>query len=152
MIKERVKMGLALDITDTKGIKTRYHIIKSFEWQDCTLKIKLFSYVNQATRDAEKKAVEQNNRVKAWAEELNKKQAELDALVGNPDEAEKIALLADEINKMKLDENRPQPVEEVDRHYTEDEITLDYCGTPITLDLLYQKLAETGKYKGAKSI
>ena len=145
-------MGLTLDITDARGVKTCYHIIKSFEWEDCKLKIKLFSYVNQDTRNAEKQAIEQNRLVKAWTDELAKMQAELDRLIGNEDAVERVAELTDLINQKQLDDNRPQPVEIVERHYSEDEVELEYCGSPITLESLYQKLASEGKYKGAKSM
>lgn len=146
-------MALALDITDNKGVKTRYHAIRSFEYKDGRLSVKLYSYVNQATRDSEKIASSQNAQAQAYEDNLQALRSELDSLIGKTDEESvaRVSELSEQINTLTLDPERPNFVEVVDTHYAEDEVKLDYF-EPITTEALYNKISASGRYSGATSV
>lgn len=152
-------MALKLDITDEKGVKVRYHAIRSFKYTpEKTLEVSLYSYVNQATRDTEKNIVEQNAAAVAYDNNLNQLRAELtkasDEIIAdenNADARDRAIKLTDQVNELTLSPDRPYVTEVTDTHYTEDVILLPYI-EPLTLDSLYTLLASDGKYKGAESI
>ena len=144
-------MALKLDITDSKGVKTRYHRICSVEFNASTIIVKLHSYVNQATRDSEKNAVDQNAKVRAYEDKINALRLEFDGLIGNEDETERTVELSNQINELELDPARPQYSPVVDTHYSEDEVTLPALEN-FTLDAVYALLTADGRYKDAEAV
>lgn len=152
-------MALKIDITDGKGVKTRYHVIRSFKYeQDNGISIEVYGYVNQATRDAEKKAVLQNENARAYDLNLDSIRQQLDEASKtyqldqeNIEARDKAVELTENINSLALDPNRPTFVLTPETHYSVETIGIPYF-EPITLEGLYSKLATEGKYVGAESI
>lgn len=138
-------MALAIDITDEKGVKTRYHAIKGFSCDGEVITAKLRSYVNKETRDAEQHTLENNQRVVEYERGIEERIAKLDALTAQQederDEAE-IQRLAEEINTLKLAEDKPTYQQVIDRYYSEQEVQVPYF-EPFTVGALYAKITET---------
>lgn len=144
-------MALKKDITDEKGVKTRYYRIKGIELEGGKIRVKLHSYVNQTTRDSEKNAIEQNAKAQAYQDSLNAIRAELDSLVGNSDEDDRVRELTDQVNAMESNPDRPAFTTIVDTHYGEDEVVIDNVET-LSLEAIYEKLIADGKYAGSESV
>lgn len=152
-------MALKIDITDDKGVKTRYHKIKSFTYEDGKITVKLASYVNQSTRDAEKNAVDGNALASQFDATTEQIRNELDQLSsqlspngeGDKDVIARIKELSEEVNTRVADPNRPRYTQVVDRFYDEAEVELAYF-EPLTLEGIYAKLSTEGRYTGAESI
>lgn len=152
-------MALQIDITDIKGVKTRYHRVRSITLAGDTIEIKMRGYVNQATRDAEKNALKNNEASDAYDRETEQIRQQLDALSaqlqpngeGDPAVIEQIKELSQQVNDRTSNTARPQWTPVVDRYYDETDITLPVF-EPLTLDGIYQRLAAAGKYAGASNI
>ena len=152
-------MALKIDITDEKGVKTRYHKIKKFEYKDGVLLVKMSSYVNQATRDAEKEAVEINRQALQYDRTTDELRDELDQLgsqitpngEGDEDIINRVKELSNEVNERVTNPNRPQYVDLVDKAYGETDVELPYF-EPLTFDGIYAKLSTGGRYTGAESV
>lgn len=144
-------MALKLELTDNKGVKTRYYRIKSMEIEGGKIRVRLFGYVNQATRDAEKVALEKNALADAYDNNLYTLRQELNGSLGNEDETERIAELSSQINDLEFATDRPTRSELADTHYSEDDVVVDYF-EPLTTEGVYQKVAQTDKYAGAESV
>jgi hypothetical protein len=152
-------MALQVDITDEKGVKTRYHKIRSILFDTDNIVVTMRSYVNQATRDAEKKAVEGNALATKYDNEINDLRAQLDELSaqlqpngeGDPAVIEQIKELSQQLNDKVSAPDRPQYYQIIDKYYNESTIELPIID-PVTLDALYVKLASVGQYNGAVSV
>ena len=152
-------MALKIDITDDKGVKTRYHKIKSFEYQGESLNVKLTSYVNQATRDAEKLAKEMNVQAREYDERTDELRAELDSVSkqltpdgkGEPEVVARAIELSNEVNERVSNPSRPTYQSETDKYYTETAVELEYF-EPLSIDAIYTKIAEKSQYSGAEKI
>ena len=136
-------MALQKDITDAKGVKTRYHAIKAFSCDEKEIKITIRSYTTKTTREAEKKAIENNILATNYEKQITDLTTELDNLLGatEPEKLARIDFLTNEINRLSLAENRPRLVEVEDRFYSEMEIAIPYF-EPISVELLYDKICE----------
>ena len=136
-------MALQKDITDSKGVKTRYHAIKNFACDGEKINIKIRSYTTKAVREAEKEAIDNNIATKKYNQKIADLSAELDGLVGLTDEVStaRIVELTKEINRLSLAKDRPQYTETPERFYSEMEIAMPYF-EPISLDLLYDKICQ----------
>jgi len=149
-------MALKIDMTDEKGVKTRYHMVRSFTYDKTNIRVSMFSYVNQATRDSEKNIIESNLVAMEYEAELNTVKSQLQELIdkltaGDETVREEIAILTDRLNTMTLAEDKPVYKEPIDTHYSEVEITMPYL-EPLSLEALYIKLTESGIYAGAELI
>lgn len=152
-------MALKIDITDDKGVKTRYHRIKSFRYSPDELIVTLASYVNQSTRDAEKEAIDGNRLAEQYDATTEELRNELDNLSsqlspngeGDPEVIARIKELSTEVNERVTNTNRPQYSQVVDKSYDTYDVNLPYF-EPLTLDGIYAKLAVEGRYTGAESI
>lgn len=152
-------MALKIDITDEKGVKTRYHKIKTFTFNGTNLTVQLSSYVNQAVRDAEKQAVDNNKLAEQYDNDTNDLRAELDRLsaqiqsTDDPDPAvvDRAKELSDTLASRATAQDRPVYATVTDRHYSEITVEVDYF-EPLTIDGIYAKLATEGRYAGAESI
>lgn len=152
-------MALKIDITDEKGVKTRYHKIKSFEYKDGYLKVTITSYVNQTTRDAERSAIEENKQAEIYDNNVEQLRAELDHLSaqlspngeGDADVITRVKELSQQVNDLVSNPDRPTYQPPTDKYYSEQEVNLPYF-EPLTLDGIYQVLASEGRYGGAESI
>lgn len=152
-------MALKLDITDEKGVKTRYHKIKSFEYDGKELTVKLTSYVNQAVRDAEKNEKETFENAVEYDKRTDELRKELDTLSkqltpegkGEPEIVAKAVELSNEVNERVTNPDRPQYLELKDKSYNETEIKMEYF-EPLTLEAIYDKLSTGDKYANAEKI
>lgn len=152
-------MALKIDITDEKGVKTRYHKIKSFTYDGDLLKITLASYVNQGTRDAEKSAVDGNSLARQYDTTTEELRAELDSLSaqlqpsgeGEPDVIAKIQELSQQVNDRVLNPDRPNYATVTDKYYDTYDVDLHYF-EPLSLEAIYAKLSLEGRYSGAETI
>lgn len=152
-------MALKLDITDDKGVKTRYHKIKSLEYDGEELKIRLVSYVNQAVRDAEKLAKETTKQAFEYDKRTEEIRKELDTLSsqltpdgkGEPEVVARAVELSNEVNERVTNPDRPQYQEATEKSYNETEIKMEYF-EPLTLEAIYDKLATGDKYANAEKI
>jgi hypothetical protein len=144
-------MALKLEVTDNKGVKARYHRVRSLEFGGGKIKVTLFGYVNQATRDSEKNALDGNAKARAYEDNLASLRAELNDIIGNTEQEERVVELTNQINELELATDKPKFTEVVDTHYSEDEVEIDYLEA-MTLEGVYTKLAESGKYGGAERI
>lgn len=153
-------MALKIEITDEKGVKTRYHKIRGFIYNGDVLTVRLISYVNQTIRDAEKDKTENNAQAIAYDKNLDAKRRELDELSkqvspsgeGEDDVIARIKELSAEVNDLASNPNRPQYQSLFNNFYDEVELDIAYF-EPLSLEAIYKKLAqETNRYKGAESI
>lgn len=152
-------MALKIELTDEKGVKVRYLKIHEYKGNSEKITVTLRSYVNQATRDAESQAVEQNRLASEYDANLDKLRSELDSLSsqlqpngeGDEEVRARIAELTKEVNSLTLDADRPSYVEEQDRYYSEQEVELDYF-EPISLSALYKAISELPEYAGAEQV
>lgn len=149
-------MALKKDITDSKGVKARYHRIRSFNYEDGKLTIVLVSYVNQTTRDAEKTTLDGNvlaTNYDADTEQLRKQlQPLIDAVQsGDEDKRDELKELSNQINEREFSQDRPTHSPVVDTAYSIDEVVLDYF-EPLSLEGIYTKLTEGERYAGAETI
>lgn len=150
-------MALKLDITDEKGVKTRYHAVKSYQLKDSQLEVTVKSWVNLETRDAERLGEANNADAKAYDAETETLRQELDALsaqLANGDDSvqDRVVELSNQVNERTLNNERPTYLKVVDRHYTENTTVMDYF-EPITLEAIYNRLtAEGAKFYGAETV
>ena len=152
-------MALKIDITDGKGVKTRYHKIKSFTYEDGVVTVTMTSYVNQTTRDAEKKAKESAAAAEKYDQDTEALRRELDQLSaqlqpngeGDPEVAARIKELSGQVNERVSNPNRPQYLPPVENEYDEQEVKLAWF-EPMTMDALYQALTTLERYAGAEAI
>lgn len=152
-------MALKIDITDEKGVKVRYHKIKSFKYADGNLKITLASYVNQATRDAEKIASDSNVLAEQYDATTDQIRAELDSYSaqltpngeGDPEVIAKIQELSQQVNDRVANPDRPTYTQVADKYYDTYDTELPYF-EPLSLENIYAKLSVEGRYAGAESI
>ena len=146
-------MAIQKDITDNKGVKTRYHKLDKFVACDDSITANIKSYTNASVRDAEKQAIDNNKRAIAYDAEIQTLRNKLDkAQTENVDGAKDdfVAQLVDEINKKEFDTARPRLVEVVERHYSEKEFKISYF-EPITQEAIYNKLMEDySEFEGGK--
>lgn len=152
-------MALKVDITDDKGVKTRYHRIEAFTYRDGKLKVSVRGYVNQTTRDAEKLAVESNQQALQYDMDTEDMRNQLDNLSaqlqpngeGDPEVIAQIQELSAQVNERVSNQARPLYSQVVDKYYDESEVELDWF-EPLTMESLYAALAQTERYLGAESI
>ena len=149
-------MALKIRIRDNKGVIVRYHKIKSFEVKDGKIEVTLWGYVNQAMRDSEKNAIENNAVLDSYKQETEELRSRVDSLSaelagGNEDVKDEVVELSNQLNDRQLDPNRPQFQTIEDKHYNEDKTTIDLF-EPLTFESIYEKLLADGKYVGAESV
>lgn len=132
-------MAIQKDITDIKGVKTRYHILREFQTDTREITAKIRSYTTKATRDAEKAVEANNTKFFAYEEKISQLQAELDKIIGDETQTEKIAQLSEELNALSLSEKRPVFQDFQETHYAEREVRLDYF-EPLSIDAIYDKI------------
>jgi len=144
-------MALKKDITDSKGVKARYHRIKTIDINVDTLTVRVFSYINQETRDAEKKALDGNAKAFEYDQNIQLLRNELTPLIGNPDEDERVKELSEQINELEYAEDRPVYAEVSDTHYDEATVEIDRPEV-FTLDTIYAEVVKLGRYAGSESI
>ena len=155
-------MALKIDITDGRGVKTRYSAIRSFLYERGKLKVTLYGYVNQATRDAEKQLEQAVIDAEAYDLETQRLADELDVLAPkqhDPTLTEQelealrveVAELTKQVNDRKLNPDRPRVEQIPDTHYSEHVIEIDYF-EPLSLSGIYDRLVETDRYSGAEKV
>lgn len=149
-------MALKKEITDNRGVKTRYHSIVSFVCNKKVIVLRVYSYVNQVMRDSEKAVDTQNQKALEYDEATDALRAELDSqsaklVAGDESVRKRIVELTDEVNERTLNPDRPQQANYEAKHYSEMEIVIDYF-EPITMEGLYDKLAETTQYGGSEKV
>lgn len=151
-------MALKLDITDSKGVKTRYHKVKSFEVKDGKVIVTVSGYVNQAMRDYEKNATENNDTVEAYRQETERLQELVDAksaeLANNQDNQElhdEVVRLSNDLNARHLNPDKPVFMTPEDKYYTTEQVEINYF-EPLSYEGIYGKLLELPKYSGAEKI
>ena len=66
-------MAIQKDITDNKGVKTRYHKLDKFVACDDSITANIKSYTNASVRDAEKQAINNNKRAIAYDAEIQRR-------------------------------------------------------------------------------
>lgn len=151
-------MALKLDITDAKGVKTRYHKIKSFEVREGKVIVTMSSYVNQTMRDYEKNANENNVAYETYRQETEALQNEVDTksnqLASDQENEElrnEVVELSNQLNERLMNPDKPVWVTPEDKYYADEKVELDFF-EPITFESIYTKLLEDGKYVGSESV
>ena len=161
-------MAIQIDITDDKGVKTRYHKIQKYTYdaektskadpnvKTCdTMTITLRHYVNATLRDAQKNALAQNAKVDAYEKNEMDLQAQLmDLMTKNTDGSldAQVESISDKLNALFIDTNRPKRVDATDKFYYEDEIEIPFS-EPISQATIYDYLiSNVPSYKGGVKI
>lgn len=146
-------MALIKDITDSKGIKTSYHKIQSFTYEDGKLVVRVASYASKGMREAEQAVEEQIQDYNDYEKETDVTRTELDKLVskqieGKKVDVEEVKRLTGIVNERSFAEERPQLVEPIQTSYDIAEVELEYF-EPLTLEAIYTKLSEIERYSGS---
>lgn len=138
-------MALKIDITDEKGVKTRYHKITRVEFDSTSVYVTLIGFVNATLRDAEKANQDIAESYQAYQDELDTLK---DQVSTTPEGVEKDELRTKLADKLASAPARPELVK---LNYNERSVTLPYF-EPLSISSVYGKLAETGEYAGAENI
>lgn len=139
-------MALKKDITDEKGVKTRYHKIVKLEVFATYIVVYLLGYVNASLRDAEKVDLERAEAYQLHELNLTKiKEALADSTLSSDERSNLLTELNDAIV------NTPPAPDNLQLHYAETSTIIDYF-EPLSIPLVYQKLTESGDYEGAEQV
>lgn len=148
-------MALKKQITDEKGIITRYHKIQSFETDRRTIMIQIRSFVTDALRQKELQAEQQNTDADTAAAGIAILQAQISGLMEQNTDGSKtdeIKDLTEQLNTQATNQDAPRYVPVNQLHASELEVKLEYF-EPISLASLYQALATgTGDLAGATEV
>jgi len=144
-------MALKKDRTDAKGVKTRYHRIHKIEFNGDRIRVTMHSYVNADTRDSEKKQATENNKARDYTKKMQVLRDELDTLIGNPDQIERVTELSNQINELEFAPDRLTVKDTPDNHYDELEVEIEGFEN-VTMEGIYDRLKALPEYAGAESI
>jgi hypothetical protein len=145
-------MAIAKQITNEKGVISRYHKIHKVEILGDKIKMTVRNYVNQDMRDAEKTAQKNNEKAQAQQLQIYELRQRLEELMAKNTEHDFDAEVKDVSEKINAAEaNQLQFTPVVDKFAEEVEEEIAYF-EPFTMAAAYGRLIELEKYKDGKEI
>lgn len=138
-------MAIFKEITDNKGITTRYHKIQQIQTDLRVMTVSVRSFVAADFRQQEQDREAQDEARAQREQEIEDLQNQITGLVEqNTDgsKTEEIRELSEQVNALVLADDIPQTTYTLGQHAAELEIQIPYF-EPISLETLYQKLAST---------
>lgn len=135
-------MAIKKQITDNKGIITRYHKISGFEASTLGIRIHLLSFVNDSLRQEELAVEAENVEAAKHEEQVKNLQDQITALMEQNEDGSKndeIREISDKVNELALDPEAPKYTESVKLHASEVSVEIPYF-EPITIESLYEAI------------